>query len=324
MRPADQYRRLGVELLLGEKVVDLGLERRVAALESGRTVAWDRLCIATGSDARHLPGVEHAMYLRELPESETLRGALQPGVTLDVIGAGFIGCEVASVAQQRGCTVRVHEVLAQPLLRVIGPELGGYIAELHRRHGVDLRLGATNLPSVEGLVLAGVGSEPRTAVAEQAGLEVDRGIVVDERGRTSAPDVFAAGDVTRFYSLLYETTVRVEHFQTAQRQGFAVGRVMAGASEPYDEAPWFWSDQYGINLQYVGAGLPWGEIVMRGEFGTPPFTVFYLDEGRLIAAAGINDHHTVARARHAMERRAKVTKAQLADPTFDLRRAMPA
>jgi 3-phenylpropionate/trans-cinnamate dioxygenase ferredoxin reductase subunit len=156
-----------------------------------------------------------------------------------------------------------------------------------------------------------------------AGLDVDQGIVVDALGRTSAPGVFAAGDVTRFWSPLYEAQIRVEHFQTAQRQGFAVGRAMAGATGAYDEVPWFWSDQYELNLQYAGAGLPWDEVVLRGVLGEPPFTVFYLQAGALVAAAGINDHHTVARARRLMQERARVTRDQLADPRFDLRRALP-
>jgi 3-phenylpropionate/trans-cinnamate dioxygenase ferredoxin reductase subunit len=320
LRPAEQYRQLGVELRLGERVIDLGVDRRAAELESGGTVAWDLLCIATGSSARELAGHEGALYLRELPDAVAIRELLDRGGALDVIGAGFIGCEVAAAAIQKGCQVRVHEALAQPLLRVLGDELGAYLAGEHRARGVDLRLNVATLPDMPGAVLAGVGSAPRTQLAEKAGLAVDRGIVVDGFGHTSAPNVFAAGDVTRFDCPPFETRVRVEHFQTAQRQGFAVGRAMAGANEPYSEVPWFWSDQYDLNLQYVGAGLPWDEIVTRGAFGRPPFTVFYLRQGRLVAAAGINDHHTVARARRVMEARAAVTPGQLADPALDLRK----
>ena len=319
LRPIQQYRELGVELLLGETVVDIGFERHAVELASGRAVGWDMLCIATGSDARRLDGYEDALYLRELPQADVLRSLLDGGGEFSIIGAGFIGCEVASAAIQKGCRARMYEALAQPLLRVLGPELGAYLAAEHRSRGVDLQLDVATLPKIDGPVLVGVGSVPRLELAESAGLEMDRGIVVDAYGMTSAPDVYAAGDVTRFKSLLFDTPIRVEHFQTAQRQGFAVGRVMAGGTEPYDEAPWFWSDQYDLNLQYVGAGLPWTEIVIRGELGRPPFTVFYLDSGRLVAAAGINDHHTIARTRHAMERRAKLTPARLADPSFDLR-----
>ncbi|HEY8106670.1 MAG TPA: oxidoreductase C-terminal domain-containing protein, partial [Gemmatimonadales bacterium] len=189
-------------------------------------------------------------------------------------------------------------------------------------HGVEMNLGVGTLPRLQKPVV-GVGSTPRTELAVSAGLEVDQGIVVDALGRTSARGVFAAGDVTRFWSPLYEARIRVEHFQTAQRQGFAVGRAMAGATDAYDEVPWFWSEQYELNLQYAGAGLLWDEVVVRGVLGKPPFTAFYLRAGALIAAAGVNDHHTVARARRVMQARVPITRDQLVDPRFDLRRALP-
>jgi 3-phenylpropionate/trans-cinnamate dioxygenase ferredoxin reductase subunit len=318
LRPAEQYRELQVDLMLGERVADLGLERRAVALESGRTIEWDGLCVATGSDARRLPQIPDAMYLRDLAQAEHLRLMIDRRQALDIVGAGFIGCEVAAVAVQRGCEVRVHEALEQPMLRVLGPELGGYLAGVHRAHGVDLRLGVGSIPPMDNPVLAAVGSVPRT----QGGLVADGGIVVDQLGRTSAPDVFAAGDVTKFFSPLFETHIRVEHFQTSQRQGFAVGRAMAGASEPYDEPPWFWSDQYDLNIQYAGADLSFDEVVVRGEIGKPPFTVFRRSDGQLVTVIGFNDHHTVARARRLMEKRVLVDAERLADPKFDLRRAL--
>jgi 3-phenylpropionate/trans-cinnamate dioxygenase ferredoxin reductase subunit len=322
LRPDQQYRELGVELRLGERVADLGVERRTAELESGEVVAWDVMCIATGSSARLLQGFEDALYLRELADANALRAVLERGRPVDVIGAGFIGCEVAAAARAWGCAVHVYEALAQPLLRVLGPKLGDYLADVHRSHGVEMHVGVTALPRLQSPVV-GVGSTPRTELAERAGLEVDRGVVVDELGRTSAPGVFAAGDATRFWSPLYEAPIRVEHFQTAQRQGFAVGRAMAGAVDAYSEVPWFWSDQYELNLQYAGAGLPWDEVVVRGAFGEPPFAVFYLQAGTPVAVAGVNDHHTVARARRVMQEQAPVTRDQMADPRFDLRRALP-
>jgi NADPH-dependent 2,4-dienoyl-CoA reductase/sulfur reductase-like enzyme len=270
-----------------------------------------------------LPGFEDALYLREVADADLLLAELERAGRLDVIGAGFVGCEVAAAAIQRGCAVKVYEALAQPLLRVLGPELGEYLAGVHRSHGVDLHLGVETLPAVPAPRLVGVGSVPRTELAERAGLAVEGGILVDELGRTSVSGVFAAGDATRFWSPLYETRIRVEHFQTAQRQGFAVGRAMAGAQDAYSEVPWFWSDQYDLNLQYAGAGLPWDEVVIRGTLGEPPFTVFYLSANTLVAAAAVNDHHTVARARRVMEARARVTVDLLVDPRFDLRRALP-
>ncbi len=322
LRPLQQYGELEIELLTGETVVDVGVERRRAQLHSGRELSWDLFCIATGSSARRLEGFVHGLYLRDLADADTLRSALVPGDELAVVGAGFIGCEVAAAARTLGLRVRVYEALAQPLIRVLGPDLGGYVADLHRKNGVELHLGADAPPSLGSPLVVGAGSAPRTALAELAGLEVDGGIAVDALGRTSADGVFAAGDATRFFSPLYEMRIRVEHFQTAQRQGFAVGRAMAGATDPYSEVPWFWSKQYDMNLQYAGACVAWDETVTRGELGRPPFSVFYLDGGRLIAAAGVNDHHVVARARHVMEARRPITRPQLADRSFDLRRAL--
>ena len=322
LRPAAQYRELGVELLLGEHVTDFGIEGRAVALARGRKIKWDRLCIATGSGARRLAGFEEAIYLRELPDARRLRTLLDRREDINVIGAGFIGCEVAAAAIRRGCQVHVFEALEQPLVRVLGPEVGAYLAAVHRANGVDLHLSVESLPALLPLVVVGVGSAPRVELAEEARLEVNGGIVVDERGRTSAPDVFAAGDGTSFFSPLFETHIRVEHFQTAQRQGFAVGRAMAGATDPYAEAPWFWSDQYDLNIQYAGAALPFDEQVTRGDIGTPPFTVFRRRGDRLVTVIGVNDHHTVARARRLMETRAEVTAQDLADPVFDLRRVL--
>lgn len=322
LRPAKQYRELQIDLVLGDGVVDLGLERRAVVLASGRTVVWDRLCIATGSSARTLAGLDGGLRLRSLEDAEILRAVVERGAQLDIVGAGFIGCEVAAAAVQRGCRVRVHEALEQPLVRVVGAELGAYLAGVHRVHGVDLRLGVSALPGVDGDVVAAIGSAPRTELAARAGLTVAGGIVVDEMGRTSWPGVFAAGDVTSFQSAWAGEHIQVEHFQAAQRQGFAVGRAMAGAGRPYDEVPWFWSDQYDLNLQYAGAALPWDRLIARGEFGRPPFTVFYLQGARLVAAAGVNDHHSVARARHLMAGGVAISPEALADPRFDLRRAL--
>ncbi|TMD96304.1 MAG: FAD-dependent oxidoreductase, partial [Chloroflexi bacterium] len=218
LRPAQQYRDLDIEIILGDPVVDLGVEGRRVRLGSGKTIGWDRLCIATGSDARRLDGFPGAMYLRELSDATELKSRIDRGQALEIVGAGFIGCEVAAVARSRGCDVRVHEALAQPLARVLGEQLGAYIARVHREHGVDLRLGAGPPPSAD---VVAVGSVPRTDLAARSGLEVHGGIVVDGLGRTSAEGVFAAGDVTRFTHPLFATRIRVEHFQTAQRQGFA-------------------------------------------------------------------------------------------------------
>ena len=162
LRPKDQYIELDIDLLRGERVVDLGLQERGAWLESGRKIQWDRLCVAAGSDVRRLEDFGDALYLRELRDAERLKALIDRREPLDIVGAGFIGCEVAAAARQRGCAVRVHEALTQPLLRVLGAELGGYLGEVHRRHGVDMRLNVESPPAAHGIRLVGVGSAPRT------------------------------------------------------------------------------------------------------------------------------------------------------------------
>jgi 3-phenylpropionate/trans-cinnamate dioxygenase ferredoxin reductase subunit len=303
-----QYRDLDVELRLGTRV------------ESLDGVQADLVLIATGARPRPLPGLHDALTLRNVDDAIRLRQVLESGERLTIVGAGFIGCEVAAVARRRGLEVTVYERFAQPLERVLGAELGGYLASVHRAHGVDMRLGVEELPLLTGPVLVAVGSEPNVELAEGAGLDVDAGVLVDEYGRTSRPNVFAAGDVARFRSPLFEGHVRVEHFQTAWRHGTATGRAMAGRLEPFAEAPWFWSDQYDLNLQYVGAALPYDATVTRGRVGDPPFTVFYFRRDKLVAAAGVNDHHTVSRTRRLIELGVKVEPAQLADPAIDLKR----
>jgi 3-phenylpropionate/trans-cinnamate dioxygenase ferredoxin reductase subunit len=245
---------------------------------------------------------------------------LRSSLTLDIVGAGFIGCEVAAVGRTLGLQVTVYEALEHPLQRVLGPEVGRWLGDVHRRHGVDLRTGVRELPAFEGWVLAAVGTEPRVELAAAAGIACDAGVLVDELGRTDAEDVYAAGDCARFWSPLFDARIRVEHFQTATRHGTAVGRAMAGDEQPFTEAPWFWSDQYDLNLQYVGASLPWDRTVVRGRLGEPPFTVFYLDRGRLRAAAGVNDGRTISQTRRLMEAGVDVAADALADPATDLKR----
>ena len=322
LRPAEQYRELGVQLRLGEQVEDLGLERSTAELESGEKISWDLLCIATGSSARRLASFENALYLRELADADVLRAVLERGELLNVIGAGFIGCEVAAAARLRGCAVRVYEALAQPLLRVLGPELGAYVADVHRAHGVEMHLEVEQLPDLGEPVVAGVGSIPRTALAERAGLAIEGGVVVDAFGRTDAPGVFAAGDVTRFWSPLYEARIRVEHFQTAQRQGFAVGRAMAGATEPYSEVPWFWSDQFDLKLKMAGLLRPGLTTVLRGDPATGRFALFHLDHGLVVAVEASNAGGEFIAGKQFIHKRSHVDPTALADIDVSLRKVV--
>lgn len=308
------------DLRLGQEVVEVEPDQHTVRLAHGERLVYGRLLIATGARPRPLPGHERAPSLRELADADGLRDALDRGEPLQVVGAGFIGCEVAAVGRRRGLPVTVFEALDRPLLRVLGPELGGWLAEAHRARGVDLRTGVRELPPLDDRALVAVGTRPNMELAAAAGIRCDEGILVDGLGRTSAPDVYAAGDCARFWSPLFETSVRVEHYQTAHRHGAATGRAMAGEERPFAEAPWFWSDQYELNLQYVGAGLPWDRSAVRGRFGDPPFTVLFLAGDRLVAALGVGDGRTIGHLRRLLEARVEAPVDQLADPAVDLKR----
>ena len=311
------------ELRLGVEVVEIDPGRRQVRLDTGERLDYGRLLLATGARPRRLAAYPDRLYLRELDDADRLRALLQAGGGLHIVGAGFIGCEVAAGARTRGVEVVVYELLQQPLLRVLGPELGAWLAGVHRAHGVDLRTGLSALPELPAETLVAVGSEPNQELAAAAGIGCQGGILVDELGRTDVPDVYAAGDCARFWSPLFETAIRVEHFQTAIRHGEAVGRSLAGQGRPFAEAPWFWSDQYDLNLQYVGGALPWDATLVRGRLDQPPFTVLYLREGRLVAAAGVNDGRTIGQLRRLMEARVEVEPERLADPATDLRGLVP-
>jgi 3-phenylpropionate/trans-cinnamate dioxygenase ferredoxin reductase component len=309
--------RLEAELRLDAEVAEIDLEGRTVRLVGGGGLGYGRLLIATGARPRRLQD-EGGLYLREIGQADRLRAVLTAG-RLEVLGAGFIGCEVAAVARQQEVAVTVYEPLPAPMLRVLGPELGGWLAGVHRGHGVDLRTGFVERPGPGAATLVAVGSLPNVELAQAAGLECDGGIAVDVNGRTSVEDVYAAGDCARFWSPTLGAAVRVEHFQTAVRHGEAVGAAMAGVDIPFLEVPWFWSDQYDLSIQYVGAGLPWDEVVVRGRFGTPPFTAFYLEQGRLRAAAGVNDGRTVSHARRLLATGVQVDREILADRSRDLK-----
>ncbi len=301
-----------MELRLGARALEVDSERRVVRLADGTAVAFDLLLLATGRAPRRLAGIEGALYLRTRDDAERLRAASETS-RLHILGAGFIGCEVAASTRALGREVVLQEALQAPLLRVLGPRLGGWLAAVHRAQGVELRLGAPEAPEARPLLVA-AGTEPR----DELGLPLE----VDEFGRTSVDGLFAAGDCASYFSPVYGRHVRVEHFQTAWRHGSAVGRAMAGTMEPFAEAPWFWSDQYDLNLQYAGAGVPWDEEVVRGEFGKPPFTVFQLAGGSLVGALGVNDARTISRARRLLEAGTSPARAQLEDPSFDLRASL--
>ena len=313
--------------------------RSVIELDQGSPVAYETLILTTGARPRPLavPGASHprVSYLRTIDDSRRLQQQLLPGARVVVIGAGFIGMEVTATAVARGCAVTVLELTDLPMARAIPAPLGAFYADFHRGKGVDLRL-ATGVRSIEDdkgrplvhtdggeailadAVVAGIGVIPNTELARSAGLEIDNGIVVDEYGRTGDARIYAAGDVTSHYNPVLERRVRLESWQNAQNQAIAVARNLLGAARPYAEVPWFWSDQYGLNLQIAGLPQPGDEIIRRLTPNGEPGLFFHLREGRLTAVIGVNSARDVRFGKEIIAMRGSPTAADLADASVPL------
>jgi 3-phenylpropionate/trans-cinnamate dioxygenase ferredoxin reductase component len=339
LKPAEFYETEGIALRLGVRAQAIERAAQSLRLADGAALPYDSLLLTLGARARRLamPGGAdpHLYYLRDIDDCLKLRGVLGAGKRLVVIGAGFIGLEAAAVARGQGSAVTVLEAAATPLARVAPPALGEYFAALHRRRGVDLRTGAAvtdiaahgaeavvTLASGETLsadvVLVGIGAVPNSELAAEADLVVDDGIVVDAQGRTSDPRIFAAGDVTRHFNPLLGRRIRLESWQNAQNQAIAVARVMAGGAAPYAELPWFWSDQYDVNLQTAGAPERWNEIVWRGRAEDGRFTLFYLDRGVPVGGATVNNARDMRFVKLLAIQGKAVDPARLADPAAKL------
>jgi 3-phenylpropionate/trans-cinnamate dioxygenase ferredoxin reductase subunit len=319
------YDEHDIDLLTSTRATALDTRARSVSLSDGSDLAYDRLLIATGAVPRR-PPIGDARVLRSLADADALKAALRPGAHIVIVGAGWIGCEVAATARGLGADVTLIERGSVPLERVLGPRLGAFFADLHRSHGVEL-LTNTGVAGIDGgavrladgrtlecdRVLLGVGVAPDTALAKAAGLEVDDGIVTDEQLRTSAPDVFAAGDVASAWHPRYGRRVRVEHWDNAQAQGAAAARSMLDLGEPYDKPPYFFSDQYDLGMEYVGLHDPADELVIRGSLDDARFQAFWIaSDGTISAGMHVNDWDAIEPIRELVESRAR--RADLGAP----------
>jgi 3-phenylpropionate/trans-cinnamate dioxygenase ferredoxin reductase component len=304
------YADKNISLRLGTIATRIDRSRKVV-VASRTEYPYDKLLIATGSAPRRLdvPGadLDGLLTLRTLEESLALRERFTEGATIVIVGAGWIGCEAASAARQRGAKVTVIEPRSQPLLHVVGEQVGATFAALHRDHGVDMRLGigvtgfagdgAVSSVHIKGhasvpadTVLIGVGAAPNIALADVAGLKLtDGGIAVDATLRTSDPDIYAAGDVAAHDHPKYRRRVRVEHWANAKDQGAHVAGNLLGADEPYVLRPFFFSDQYDLGCEYRGFADPAKDrLVVRGNLASREFTAFWLRNGAVAAALNVN------------------------------------
>ncbi len=287
-----------VELHLGTMVTGVDLAGRRVATATGRDFSYDRLLIATGSQPRRLAfadasGVPTA-YLRTVEDSDRIRAAFGPGRRLIVIGAGWIGLEVAAAARAAETEVVVFEAAELPLLRVLGPQVAGIFADLHRSHGVDLRLSASvGLDDLAGadLVVVGVGVTPSVALAEAAGLAVDNGVLVDATLRTSDPFVYAVGDVANHDHPVLRRRVRVEHWDTAIEQAKVAAHNLLGADERYERLPYFFTDQYDLGMEYVGYAAADADtsVVISGDPSCGSWRAYWVSGGVVAAGMHVNE-----------------------------------
>lgn len=261
---------------------------------------YDRLLLATGAAARHFDladRVAEPIYLRTIEDNTRLRAALRPGAKVVIVGAGWIGLEVASAARQKDAEVTVYEVADLPLLAVLGPEVAQLFEGLHRAHGVDLRLGTAvdeGALTAADVVVVGIGAIPQTELAEHAGLDVDRGVLVDERLRTSDPDIYAIGDVANQQHPVLGRRIRVEHWDTAIEQAKVAAHNLMGEEEPYTHLPYFFTDQYDLGMEYFGSVGPDGydRVDIEGDTDVAnggAFRAYWVKDGVVRAAMHAND-----------------------------------
>jgi 3-phenylpropionate/trans-cinnamate dioxygenase ferredoxin reductase component len=306
------YRDHHVELQLGTEVSAIDPKGHTVSLPDGSTVHYDKLLLATGSQPRRppIPGADAdgVYYLRTVDSADALNSILTEGSSLAVVGGGWIGLEVAAGARERGVNVTVVEMAELPLMGALGRELGEVFANLHRQHGVDLRLGAsvqeittaggkaTGLTLGDGstveadAVLVAVGAAPNLALAEQSGLALgDGGVLVDSSLRTSDPDIYAVGDIAAAEHPLFATRIRTEHWANALKQPAVAAAGMLGKQAEYDELPYFFTDQYDLGMEYVGHAPHYDKVVFRGDVDAREFTAFWLDgDDRVLAGMNVN------------------------------------
>lgn len=333
------YAEHDIELQLGRRVVSLNTSSGEVALDDGERLRYDRLLLTTGAQPRRLaiPGgeLDGVLYLRSVEDSDALRERLDRGGAVVVVGAGWIGAEVAASARQRGLEVTVLDPAAVPLERVLGAEVGAIYRDIHADHGTQLLLG-TGVEAFEGdtavervrtsdgrelecdFAVVGIGVEPRTELAVQAGLTVDNGILVDEHLRTSAPAVFAAGDVANAYHPFYGERIRVEHWANALNQGPTAARNMLGRADAYDRVPYFFSDQYDVGMEYSGFARAWDRVVFRGDPASREFIAFWLVGDHVVAGMNLNVWDVSDPIQRLIRDRVAVDDRRLADTDIPL------
>jgi 3-phenylpropionate/trans-cinnamate dioxygenase ferredoxin reductase subunit len=337
------YTEHEIELRLGTEVTEIDAGDHHVTLTGGDQITYHRLLLATGARPRRLtiPGADQARvhYLRTVDDSERLRATLATAARVAIIGAGWIGLEVAAAARAAGVRVTVIETESAPLLRVLGPRIAEVFTTLHRERGVDFafntrpaEITGSGVRLTDGThidadaIVAGIGAIPDTGLAEAAGLAIDNGVKVGADLRTSNPDIFAAGDLANAYHPLLGHHIRVEHWANALNQPATAARAMLGRPADYRELPYFYTDQYDLGMEYVGH-IPPGhtpEVVVRGDLEAREFIAFWLSHDKVIAAMNVNVWDVTDQTQALIRSRTGVDRKRLADPGTPLDRLIPA
>jgi 3-phenylpropionate/trans-cinnamate dioxygenase ferredoxin reductase component len=339
---SDWYRENKIELRTDNEAVSIDPSAHTVKLADGTSVGYDKLLLATGSRSRWLsiPGADSTgvHYLRKYDDAVNLDTTLKEGTSLAIVGAGWIGLEVAASARQRGVDVTVVETAKVPLSAAVGEEVGKVFAQLHRDHGVDLRLDvevkevttedgkATGLKLGDGStieadrVLIAVGAQPNIEIAEQAGLSTkDGGVLVDASLRTSNPDIFAVGDIAAAENPFYEQRIRTEHWANAQKQPAVAVSGMLGEPGEYKELPYFFTDQYDLGMEYAGHAPDYQQVVFRGDKNAREFVAFWLDaDKRVLAGMQVNIWDALDDIKNLIRKKAPVDPDKLGDPEVSL------
>ena len=336
---ADFYAAHDIELRTSTAVTAVYPADSEVELSDGGRFRYQRLLLATGAAPRRLPipgaDLPGVYTLRNVGDADAIRTAVTSGGPVVVIGAGWIGAEVAASSRQLGADVTMVDLVDVPLERVLGPEVGAVYRDLHRDHGVTLRLGV-GIESLGGsgqveevrlgdgsvlpasAVVVGVGVAPRVDLAAAAGLEIDNGVRADVYLGTSAPQIYAAGDVANAWHPFHETWIRLEHWSSALNQGPVAAKNMLGIATPYDKVPYFYSDQYDLGMEYRGWAPMWDQVVFRGDPAGGEFLVFWLGDGVVRAAMNANVWDQGDAIEALLRARATPDPAALADPDTDL------
>jgi 3-phenylpropionate/trans-cinnamate dioxygenase ferredoxin reductase subunit len=339
------YSENEIELRVSTRVERIDPDTSQVSLSDGEMLGFDRLLLATGARPRRLPvpggDLAGVFYLRTVADSEAIRERIGGGGRLVTIGAGWIGAEVAASARQKGCDVTILQRPHLPLERVLGPELGAIYRDIHTDNGVQV-IGGASVEAIEGpgevaavrladerridadFVVVGVGVDPRTELAETAGLALDNGVAVDAQLRTSAENIYAGGDVANAHHPFYDTRIRVEHWANALNQGPAAARNMLGQSAPYDRIPYFFSDQYDVGMEYSGYATDWDEIAFRGDPASREFIAFWLKDERVLAGMNVNVWDVNEHIQALIRAGRPIDRGRLADADVPLADLVPA